>query len=165
MELVTSLLANAQLWGANFLVLIVLTALVTAFTARGGKNGLISLVVSLYLAYALYIVFPYADTLIALGTGTTAKALLSLGLFVGLGIIPFLFLQRATRASYGSLHIIPNILLSFLVAGFIVALLYHVFDISHIYSFPKPIDQLFAPKGYFFYWFIAPLVGLFFLIR
>lgn len=154
-----------DLWllASNFLALIVLTGVLLVFAMKGGRGGLISLMLSLYAGYAIYIVFPYTDFVLTLGGTTTIKAALSILLFAAATIIPFLFLRRITSGGFGSLTFFQNLLLATIAAAFILALGYHLFDIGNIYTFPDPLNRLFEPKEYFFYWFIAPLAGLFFL--
>lgn len=164
-NIATSAAASAWLWGGNFLILIVLTIVILFFAMHQGASGLISLNIAVYAGYALYTVFPYRDALIAIGTTPLVQAILSIGLFIALMAVPFIISLRLTAPSFGQLSIIQNLLLSFAAACFMVALAYHVFDISNIFSFPDPLNQIFAPKGYFFYWFIAPIVGLYFLAR
>lgn len=164
-SLATSAAASAWLWGGNFLVLIVLTLALLFFAMHQGASGLISLNLAVYAGYALYIVFPYREAVIGIGTTPLIQAILSIGLYIGLMAVPFIISLRLTAPSFGQLSILQNLLLSFAAACFMLALAYHVFDISNIYTFPDPINYLFAPKGYFFYWFIAPLIGLYFLAR
>lgn len=161
----TELTMNAGLWAGNFLVLIVLTLVLFVLAMRSGGSGLISLNLSLYSGYALYTVFPYRDSIISIGATSLVQAVISIFLFAIATFVPFSMILRLTSQSFGSLSIIQNFMLSLLAAGFLMALGYHVFDISNIYSFSDPINELFAPEGYFFYWFIAPLIGLYFLAR
>lgn len=163
--LATSAAASAWVWGGNFLVLIVLTVIILFFAMHQGASGLISLNIAVYAGYALYTVFPYREAIIAIGNTPVIQAGLSVGLFIGLMAVPFIISLRLTAPSFGQLSIIQNLLLSFVAACFMLALGYHVFDISNIYRFTEPLNALFAPKGYFFYWFIAPLIGLYFLAR
>ncbi len=164
-NIATELTASAGLWVGNFLALIVLTVILFFFAMRSGRSGLITLNLALYGGYALYSVFPYRDAFISFGGTPFIQAILSIVLFVAASMGPFIIILRLTAPSFGSLSIIQNFLLSLLAAGFLMALGYHVFDISNIYTFSDPLNQLFAPEGYFFYWFIAPLVGLYFLAR
>jgi len=164
-NIATEITASAWLWAGNFLALIVLTVALLFFSMRGGRSGLISLMLALYAGYALYLVFPYTDTVIAAGGTPLVQAILSVIVFAIATFPPFILIRRLTGGGFGSLSGIQNILLSLITATFLMALGYHVFDISNIYSFSEPLNQLFAPEGYFFYWFIAPLVGLFVLVR
>jgi hypothetical protein len=157
--------SGAWLWAGNFLVLLVLTILMILFSYRGGRGGIISLILAFYAGYAIYLVFPYTDSIIAAGGSTLIKALISIVIYGIATAIPFAFIQRLTGGGFGVLSFVPRFALSFLAAAFLLALAYHVFDVSNIYSFPEPLDNIFAPDGYFFWWFIAPLAGLFFLVR
>jgi hypothetical protein len=149
----------------NFLVFIVLTFVVYLFAMRRGGAGIIALNLSLYAGYALYMVFPYRDAVIGIGSTPIMEAIISLILFILATIAPFLIVMRLTAPAFGQLSFFPSAGLSVVAAGFLMALAYHVFDISNIYTFSDPLNQLFAPQGYFFWWFIAPLVGLYFLAR
>ncbi|HEX5774541.1 MAG TPA: hypothetical protein VFY28_01085, partial [Candidatus Paceibacterota bacterium] len=140
--------SSAWLLVGNFVVLLALTGIMLFFSYRAGKGGLISLTLALYAGYAVYSVFPYSESIVAAGESTALKAVISIVLFGIATYVPFHFIQRLTSGSFGILPFFPRIILSFLVAAFLLALAYHVFDISNIYTFPAPIDQLFAPEGY-----------------
>jgi len=162
---VTAAGADAWLWVTNFLVLIVLTLVIYMFAMREGGAGVISLNISLYCGYAVYLVFPYRESIIAIGATAFVQAVLAIGLFLAATAGPFVIIMRLTSPSFGQLSFFQGLLLSLVAAVFLVALAYHVFDVSNIYAFPQPLNQLFEPEGYFFYWFIAPLVGLYFFAR
>lgn len=162
-NIATSLGSSAWLWAGNFLALIVLTTIILVFAMRAGRAGLISLILALYAGYALYIVFPYTNAVVGAGGTPLVQAAISIILFAAASVLPFLLVNRLTGGGFGSLSIIQNFLLALLAAGFLLALGYHVFDISNIYTFPQPLNQLFEPEGYFFYWFVAPLIGLYFI--
>ncbi len=162
-DFATAGLANAWLWVGTFLALVGLTIALLVFAMKGGRSGLISLILALYAGYAIYVVFPFTENIVSMGGPQLIQAVVSMALFGAASFFPFILIRRITGGGFGSLTIFPNLILSFLTASFLLALGYHVFDISNIYTFPAPIDSLFAPKGYFFYWFMAPLLGLYFL--
>jgi hypothetical protein len=149
----------------NFVILLGLTGIMLLFSYKAGRGGIISLALAMYAGYAIYTVFPYSEQIIAAGGSTTMKAVVSAVLFGLATYVPFHFIQRLMSGGFGILSFIPRIVLSFLTAAFMLALAYHVFDVNDIYTFPAPIDQLFAPEGFFFWWFIAPLLGLLFLVH
>lgn len=163
--LATAFAANAWLWAGNFLVLIILTVVLLFLAMRKGGAGLISINLALYAGYAIYIVFPYRESIIGLGVTPLVQAIISVILFALATAIPFMVSFRLTEPSFGSLNLVQGSILSLAASVFILALGYHVFDLSNIYRFSEPLNQLFEPNGYFFYWFIAPLLGLFFLAR
>lgn len=164
-DFATNGISNAWLLVGNFLVLLGLTGAMILFSYKGGRGGIISLLIAFYAGYAIYTVFPYTNSVVAAGGTTIMKAAISIVLFGIATFLPFHFIQRLTGGGFGVLSVVPRFVLSFLAAAFLLALGYHVFDISNIYSFPAPLDTLFAPQGYFFWWFIAPLAGLIFLVH
>ena len=161
----TASATNAWALVGNFLILAVLTLIMIGFSYYGGKGGIISLLLSFYGGYALYLVFPYTNTIIDTGTTPLLKALISVVIFLIAIFIPFIFTQRLLKGGFGVLSFVPRFVLSFLSACFLIALAYHVFNVTHIYTFPEPMNSLFAPDKFFFWWFIAPLAGLFYLVH
>lgn len=149
----------------NFLILALLTLVMIGFSYRSGRGGIISLLIALYAGYAIYLVFPYTDSIVAAGGTALVKALISIALYALAVFLPFHFTQRLVGTGFGVLSFVPRFVLSFLAAAFLLALAYHVFHVSNIYTFPGPIDSLFAPDEYFFWWFIAPLGGLLLFVR
>ncbi len=161
----TSGASSVWLLFGNFVILLVLTLVMIGFSYKAGRGGIISLLLAMYVGYGIYIVFPYTEKIIDAGGTVMIKAFLSIVIFAIATLIPFHFIQRLTSGGFGVLSFFPRFVLSFLAATFLLALAYHVFDISDIYSFPAPIDKFFAPEGYFFWWFIAPMAGLVFLVH
>ena len=149
----------------NFLILVILTGVMIGFSYYGGRGGIISLLMSFYAGYAIYLIFPYTTAIVNAGGAALLKAILSVILFILSIIIPYLFINRLIKGGFGILSFVPRFVLSFLAACFLLALAYHVFNVTHIYTFPEPMNSLFAPDQYFFWWFIAPLLGLFFLVH
>lgn len=162
---VTAVSGDAMIWVMNFLVLIVLTMVIYVFAMRKGGAGVISLNLTLYAGYAVYAVFPYKDAIIGIGATPLIQAVLAIVLFLLLSMVPYVVIMRLTEPSFGQLSFFQGLLLSLVAAVFLMALAFHVFEVSNIYTFSEPLNQLFAPEGYFFYWFIAPLIGLYFFAR
>jgi len=155
--------SNAVGMASDVLIVLVLAAVLLLFSMRVGRGPFIASLLAFYAAYAVYFTFPYMAYL------PTAPALTSVlsrgGLFIALTVIFYIILRRVVVSDFLYVGIFGQILLSILGTGFIIAMLYHVFDISSVYQFSPTIDLLFAAKEYFFFWFIAPAVGLFFIAR
>jgi hypothetical protein len=164
-NIATSSTTHAWALVGNFLALVVLTVIMIGFSYWSGRAGIISLLVAFYAGYAIYLIFPYTNQIISAGSAPLLKAFLSIALFTIATIIPFLFIQRLVGGGFGVLSFVPRFALSFLAACFLLALAYHVFNVTHIYTFPEPMNTLFAPDKYFFWWFISPLIGMFFLVH
>jgi hypothetical protein len=163
-NLATSAAGNSMAIISNFLILVVLTVAFIFFSYRS-RGGIISLLVAFYVGYALYLVFPYTKDIVATGGSPIMKATISVAIFAIGCIVPFLFIERLVSGGIGILSVFPRFGLSFLAATFLMALAYHVFHVSNIYTFPEPMNTLFGPDQYFFWWFVAPLIGLLLLVH
>ena len=91
--------------------------------------------------------------------------LAQVGLYAALTLVFYIILRRVVVSDFLYVGIFGTIILSFLGAAFLIALAYHLFPVASVYDFTPAIDALFALKQYFFWWFVAPAIGLFFLAR
>ena len=114
-------------------------------------------------AYAVYIVFPYAGILPS--APPIAALATRLALYLGLVVLFYIILRRVVVSDFLYIGILGLGLLSVLGAAFLVALAYHVFPVTDVYQFNPALNIVFAAKQYFFWWFIAPAVGLLFLAK
>lgn len=158
MDAVTT--SATSLWSliGNVLVFLLIVAALVVFAMRVGKAALLSLILSLYVGYALYSVFPFAD----IAGGTPLANVAVYGVFV---ILSYLLVRRISGGGMGSIKLVPLVILCALAGGFVMALGYTAFNIDTVYDFPKTLDLLFAPKEYFFWWCVAPLASMFALGR
>ena len=119
---------------------------------------------ALYLGYGIYTVFPFKDWVLNMGGGAAAsRTVLSILLFV-IAVVLAHFVVRKVTGKTGPTSFASRALQFVLAITFIFALGYDSFAITRLYEFPGFINTIFNPS-YFFYWFIAPLVGLFFFSR
>ncbi|MDE2021748.1 MAG: hypothetical protein KGI71_02380 [Patescibacteria group bacterium] len=148
---------------SNFFILLVLAGIFFLFAWYVGRGPFVAVLLALYAAYALYAAFPYMSYL---PTAPATTALLThIGLYLGFTFIFYVILRRVVVSDFLYIGIFGLIALSLLAATFVLALGYHVFAIASIYHFTPAVDILFSPDKFFFWWFIAPAVGLFFLAR
>jgi hypothetical protein len=163
-DIATSAASHSMTILSNFLILLILTIVFILISYRS-RAGIVSLLVSFYVAYALYMVFPYTKDIVGAGGSPIMKAVISIAIYAIACIVPYIFVERLVSGGIGILSVFPRFGLSFLAAAFLMALAYHVFPVSHIYTFPEPMNSLFAPDQYFFWWFVAPLIGLLLLVH
>lgn len=161
--LATNTAATIWNFGSDFLIILVLVAFFFAFAWYVGRGPFVAIMLSYYGAYAIYIAFPYEQYL------PQAPALTALlahaAVYVGLGFAFYIILRRIVVSDFLYVGNIGLIILSFLASTFLIALAYHVFPVEMIYDFTPAMDALFAAKEFFFWWFVAPAIGLFFLAR
>ena len=148
---------------SDFLIVLVLVAVFFLFAWYVGRGPFVAVLLAFYAAYALYAVFPYMAYL------PTAPALTALGahigLYLALTLAFYIILRRVVVSDFLYVGIFGLIALSFLGAAFLLALAFHVFPVSSVYTFTPAVTLLFAPDSYFWWWFVAPAIGLLFLAR
>ena len=148
---------------SDFLIIFVILSAFFLFAWYVGRGPFVAVLLAFYGAYAIYIAFPYTTYL---PTAPAMTALVThIGLYLALAFIFYIILRRVVVSDFLYVGIFGLLALSFLGAAFVIALGYHVFGITSVYSFTPAIDALFAAKEFFFWWFVAPAVGLFFLAR
>jgi hypothetical protein len=148
---------------SDFLIVLVLIGAFVLFARYVGRGPFVGLIVSFYTGYAIYAAFPY-DSFLPSAPAITALAT-RVGLYLALVLLFYIIMRRVVVSDFLYIGSIGLILLSLLSAGFLLALAYHVFPVAPVYRFTPALDMLFASKTYFFWWFIAPAVGLFFLAQ
>jgi len=147
----------------DFLILLILLATLFLFAWYVGRGPFVALLISLYAAYAPYSIFPYVSFLPS--TSPLTAFLAHIGLYVAFVFVFFLILRRVIVSDFLYIGTFGLTILSFLGAGFLIAVASHIFLIAPLYQFTPAITELFAPDKYFFLWFSAPAVGLLFLAR
>lgn len=152
-------------WGAisGFLVLIVPALLLFLIAWYIGRGPFVATLLALYAAFAVYTAFPY-DSLLPAAPAITALAT-RLALYLGLVVLFYIILRRVVVSDFLYIGMLWLGLLSLLGSAFLLALAYHIFPVSELYHFNTALDPFFAPKQFFFWWFIGPAVGLFFFAR
>ena len=162
-ELATTYAFTAWNSVSDFLIIIILFGILFLFAWYVGRATLVSILMAFYASFAIYKMFPYISYL---PTAPAMTALLAqVGLYAGLTLVFYIILRRVVVSDFLYVGIFGTIILSFLGATFILALAFHVFPVACFYSFTPAVSALFAPVKYFFWWFSAPAIGLFFLAR
>jgi hypothetical protein len=147
----------------DFVVVLALVAVLFLFAYYVGRGAFVTGIISLYAGFALYTQFPFMSML-----GTAAGATLlteKIGIYAGLSLIAYLVVRRVIVSEFLYINVVALIVLCLVVAAFLLALAFIIFDVPTVYRFSPPIVALFSPKQYFFWWFLAPLAGLFFISR
>lgn len=155
----------STLWNSasDFLIILVLLSFFFLYAWYVGRGPFVAILLSFYAAYALYVVFPYTTFL---PTAPAMTALLAhVGLYAALVTLFYIILRRVVVSDFLYIGIFGLIVLSFLGAAFLMVLAYHVFPVASVYHFTPAINQLFAPKEFFWWWFLAPALGLFVFAR
>ncbi len=161
--LATHTLAQIILLSNDFFIALILFVIVFIAAYFQGRGRFIALILSLYVGYAFYIVFPFKSLI---PTSSAVVTLLAdIILFTVFMFISYSVLSRIVITDSFLISTFGIFILSLCITGFLLAFAYNVFPVRSVYTFTHATDAIFAAKTYFFWWFIAPAVGLFFLVR
>ena len=153
------------LWNSasDFLIILILLGGFFLFAWYVGRGQLVAILLSFYAGYALYVAFPYTAMLPSAPPATALWA--HVGLYAAFVLLFYIILRRVVVSDFLYVGIFGLIALSFLASAFLLVLAFHVFPVADLYTFTPAVSALFAPKQFFFWWFVAPAIGLFFLAR
>ena len=127
-----------------------------------GRYALINVVFALYLALLLTLKFPYFDTF--LNAEPIHDAIIKIVFFVLVTIAGvFLFRRHIPGNDYEKTFefIGKKLILAGLATILVMAFSYQALPVTELIHPGTPIQILFEPGSYFFWWLLAPLLILF----
>ncbi len=136
------------------------------FTMVRGRRAIISLILGLYFALLLSLKFPYYAKFNGVLGNMLSESTISILVFVLFVLLSSLLMNRLLfyRIDEGAFQSFPKkILLALMATILVMTYSYHVLPITNLVNPGEPASMLFSPNGYFFWWLVLPLVGLFFL--
>lgn len=148
----------------DMIVLFIFLAFFFFYGIIGGRNKVVSLILSLYISGFFFENFFYLDYFIK-GKGIVYLFVLRVMIFlIILVALNFLFSRILSLSSGLGRDWWQSLVLSFLGTGLLFSFIFHLFPAKEIFTFSPLIKYLFASNKAFFWWLLAPLVTLF-LIR
>lgn len=146
--------------------LLIIFGLIFFYSIAKGRQAVINLIIGLYLALLISIQFPYYSQLLNGITSSQGIALAKLVIFVVFTVImtwlsarimPDEFRENKFE-SFGK-----KFILAISATILIMAFSFNVLPVTEFMTPGTPIQSLFAPEQYFFWWLLLPLVVLFIL--
>lgn len=129
-----------------------------------GRYALVNVVFALYLALLLTLKFPYFDKLL---DGTAVHDAVVKIVFFTLVTIAgiFLFRRHIPGDDYEKTFefIGKKLVLAGLATILVMAFSYQALPVTELIHPGTPIQTLFGPESYFFWWLLLPIVILFFI--
>ena len=147
--------------GSELSVLFLTFGIIFAYAIVRGQRALISLIFGLYIGLLLSIEFPYYEKLSFASTATVRVVLFAI--FAGFATYMFGRLLSRVIDSFAIEGIVKKIILSLLATTLVLSYCYHVLHVADLINPGAKISALFAVNEYFFWWLLAPLVGIFIL--
>ena len=125
-------------------------------------NKLASLIVSIYIASLIYTnaFFVKALTIVEAPGELFFNHLTILVILVGL---IYFVVKKVISVPFrrGIVGNVRAVILSVMLVGLIVSILYNVLSVDSVYNLPSQLDRLFASDTAFTVWLILPLIALF----
>jgi hypothetical protein len=131
-----------------------------------GRQAIINVIASLYLALLLSIHFPYYDQLFASAEAPTTLALLKLGSFLVFTVFALILFVRIMPSEFleGKFESFgKKILLSLVATALVMVYSFTILPVSEFLNPDTPLQVAFGQEGWFFWWLLIPLVALFFV--
>lgn len=160
---ITGLFDLSKLAAVNFgndvLAILLVLGLAIVYTAWRGRGAMIALVLSLYVALALYANFP----LDVKDLGNALQTfLLNAGILFGMAVVIHIFISQVIAVDdwdYGLYRFIAPSLLTLTTTGLIFAISFVLLGVKDVYAFSPVISMLFTPN-LFFWWLLAPIIAI-----
>jgi hypothetical protein len=126
-----------------------------------GRQAVINLVIGLYFALLISLEFPYYKMFLGDGEGS---AFMKVAIFAVFTVISTLLIARLMPQPYKEKKFESfgkKLLLA--IGGTILVMVFsfHVLPVTEFVTPGTPIQAIFAPATYFFWWLLAPLVFLY----
>ncbi len=129
-----------------------------------GRQSLINIIFGLYLALLISLEFPYYDTFLPNGASEHSLAVGKMVLFAIFTTIATILVARVMPDAYREKKFesfFKKILLALAGTILIMAYSFHVLPVTEFVTPGTPIASLFAPKEWFFWWLLLPMVFLY----
>lgn len=143
--------------------LLIVFAIMWCFAVFRGRQAIINLIFGLYLALLISLQFPYYDELLRSASGTVAAAI-KLSLFAIFTILMTWLCSRVMPDEFKEKRLETmgkKLLLAGSATVLVMIFSFQILPVTEFLTPGTPIQSLFAPEEYFFWWLLLPLVVLF----
>lgn len=148
------------------LYLILVFSIFLSIALMKGRYAIINIIFALYLALLIALKFPYFDFFLNAGSPSSNAVVMIVifSIFTIFGI--FLFRKHIPGDDYESAfqHFGKKLLLATMATILVMAYSYHALPVTDLITPGSPIHALFAPEQNFFWWLVAPLITLLFIV-
>lgn len=147
----------------SLFVIVVLLTFVT-FAIIKGRQGLINLIMGLYLALLISLEFPYYDEIVGAAGTAKSSSIIMISVFAVFAILSTLLFNRLMPREYDETAFegFGKKLVYALAATILVVIYsYHALPVTDLVDPGSPVAAIFGSENSFFWWLLAPLLILF----
>lgn len=156
-------LAYLSSLGVDVLALVVVAFVLSSLGFVKGKYELIALLLAVYPAALLTLLFPYAETL-GFGNGPLDKTLM-FGSFLLVGTLLFRMYIETSFTRSRAWRVVEILILALACTGATLATLIHVCNVEQLYAFSPLIRDIFGGPVGLFWWLVGPLASIPLFVR
>lgn len=128
-----------------------------------GRQTVINICCSLYLALLLFQNFPYLATILGEGHKATSNAIITIGVFGFMSVLGYLLFNRIMPREYleGKFESFPKkVLLAAALCVLIIFICYNTLPLNTLLTPQPELLSLFTKESLAFWWLVVPLVAL-----
>lgn len=146
------------------LFVIIVLVFFLAFAMIRGRQGLINLIMGLYLALLISLEFPYYDKILGGTEAAKSSSIMMIAVFTVFTILSTILFSRLMAREYDetAFESFGKKFVYALAATILVVIYsYHALPVTDLIEPGSPVATLFGSENNFFWWLLAPLIILF----
>jgi len=129
-----------------------------------GRQAIINVITGLYLALLISLEFPYYDIFLSQATTAHSQSIGKLLLFAVFTLLATILVTRIMPDEFREKKfesLFKKVLLATAGTVLIMVFSFHVLPVTEFLTPGTPIQSLFAPAQYFFWWLLVPFIVLY----
>lgn len=134
------------------------------FATFKGRQAIMNVMAGLYLSLLIYIEFPWYDTLLSGIESPHSLAIARLAFFATITLLTTALFYRIMPDEFRE-NTFETMGKKLLLAGsatvIVMIFSFHVLPVTEFLTPGTPLQSLFSPEQYYFYWLLLPLVILY----
>lgn len=146
------------------LVFILIFCVLLGYAMVRSRRSLVSLILGLYIALLVSLTFPYQEKMQEMTGSEGGYTFFIIGLFAVTAVLGTFLFEKLLYQDYfeSAFESFPKkLVLAFLATALVMIFSYHILPLTQYVDPGGPAHTLFGHSEYFFWWLLAPLVGLF----
>lgn len=136
------------------------------FALFKGRQAVINLIFGLYLALLISVEFPFYEQVVGSLSGAVSISIAKMIIFLVFAVLATILCFRIMPDEFRETKLesfSKKFTLALCATVLVMVFSFHVLPVTEFLTPGTPIQSLFAPAEYFFWWLILPLVALFIL--
>ncbi len=146
--------------------LLIVLGFIFSISIFKGRQAVINIIFGLYLALLISVEFPFYEQVLGSLSGAVSLGMAKLIIFLIFTGLATILCFRIMPDEFREMKLesfSKKFTLSLCATILVMVFSFHVLPVTEFLTPGTPIQSLFAPAEYFFWWLILPLVALFIL--